>query len=414
MSEYTTHREWSTDESGLPCFDFWIRDDENPGAAFRHLISTGHLSAMADRFGNVNLFTTEGGFVWINSPASAIARSSLYMMMEIDGELVSLLFSELTEREKIRFGTGYIEYHGEVKVRDAHLRIVQKMFAPPDRKRAIYGDFSILNLAREPLKARLYIHSDVTPEGADVVPNNPKSGNTFVQGPGVASFANVHTTLGDVFLKSDPDWQPSARRMTLRLDKEMDILPGKSLEVVCHTGYGACEQSGTDHQTFEKSRNLWSQKLAPFAVNGGEDWMRQECLWNAGQLLSFTSYDSSVDEYFIALGGYGWAGFGVREVSETSMVLAARDWELAASSLRFVAKTQLSNGDVCKFHNMRRDRPASEFDSDTELWFVLGCCESITATGKFEFLDEVCSYWIAVRGRYGNISRVRFIGCAMG
>jgi cellobiose phosphorylase len=83
----------------------------------------------------------------------------------------------------------------------------------------------------------------------------------------------------------------------------------------------------------------------------------------------------------------------VREVSGTSMVLAACDWDLAAASLRFVAKTQLASGDVPKIYNMRRDRRSHEFESDNELWFVLGCCESIAMSGRTELLDEVCSFW---------------------
>jgi cellobiose phosphorylase len=42
---------------------------------------------------------------------------------------------------------------------------------------------------------------------------------------------------------------------------------------------------------------------------------------------------------------------------------------------------------------MRRDRVSHDFDSDNELWFVLGCCESVAASGRTEFLDEVCSFW---------------------
>src|ERR1700677_3624850 len=109
MSEKQHYGNWATDTAGLPCFDLVVGDRQAPDASFRHLISTGHVSAMADRWGNVNLFTTEGGFVWLNSPESTYARSSLYMTMEIEGEPISLLYSELTKREKIRVGVGYIE-----------------------------------------------------------------------------------------------------------------------------------------------------------------------------------------------------------------------------------------------------------------------------------------------------------------
>jgi cellobiose phosphorylase len=110
-------------------------------------------------------------------------------------------------------------------------------------------------------------------------------------------------------------------------------------------------------------------------------------------LLSFTSYDSSTREYYLALGGYGWAGFSVREVSETSMVLAECDPVMTLGALRFVASTQLANGDVPKWHNLRRDRSSHECDSDNELWFVLGCMESVRLSGRAEWLDERCPFW---------------------
>src|ERR1700761_2903628 len=97
---------WGTGSSGLPHFDLKVEDDDAPDAPFRHLISTGHLSAMADRWGNVNLFTTEGGLTWLNSPMSSTARGSIYLMMEVEGELISLIFSELTRKDSIRYGTG--------------------------------------------------------------------------------------------------------------------------------------------------------------------------------------------------------------------------------------------------------------------------------------------------------------------
>lgn len=35
-------------------------------------------------------------------------------MLEIDGELYSLLYSELNKNKRIRYGVGYAEYYGEL------------------------------------------------------------------------------------------------------------------------------------------------------------------------------------------------------------------------------------------------------------------------------------------------------------
>jgi len=114
-SEQLHYGAWGRDGSGLPFFDLLVADDDVPDAPFRHLLSTGHLSAMADRWGNVNLFTTEGGFLWLNPADSCKARGLIYLMMEVDGELISLIYSELTSKERIRIGTGSIEYCGTLK-----------------------------------------------------------------------------------------------------------------------------------------------------------------------------------------------------------------------------------------------------------------------------------------------------------
>src|SRR5438552_1273339 len=108
MDEQLHYGSWTVDAAGLPCFDLTLEDSQALNAPFRHLISTGHVSAMTDRWGNINLFTTEGGFLWLNSPDSPASRSSLYFMLQAGGELHSLLFSELQTREKVRVGTGWV------------------------------------------------------------------------------------------------------------------------------------------------------------------------------------------------------------------------------------------------------------------------------------------------------------------
>ncbi|MCE0484123.1 MAG: hypothetical protein LV479_07790 [Methylacidiphilales bacterium] len=385
---------WETGAGGLPCFNLKAEEDHVPDAPFRHLFSTGHLSAMADRWGNVNLFTTEGGFLWLNSPYSALARGSLYMMMETGGELVSLLYSELTRKEGVRYGTGSIEYRGEIEIDSAHLHMVQQFFAVPDRNRRIYARFTLTNRSSEPFLGRLEIRGDATPMGNNRSNMSPHAARPDPDAPkGWSVFRERHEQLGDIYLATDEDWLSQPTGDTLRLTRETRIEPGASLTLCALTGYGPRGSHEIVVPALEEAHLLWAKRLKPFTVSAPEPWMARECLWNAGQLLSFTSYDSSVNEYYIALGGYGWDAFSVREVSETSMVLAGPDWDLAAASLRFVAKTQLASGDVPKIYNMRRDRKSHEYDSDNELWFVLGCCESVARSGRIEFLDEICSFW---------------------
>ena len=365
-----------------------LEDNAALDAPFRHLISTGHLSAMADRWGNVNLFTTEGGFLWLNSPISSMARGSIYLMTEVSGELVSLIYSELTQQEGIRLGVGFVEYRGTIKTGSIHLRVVQQVFAAPDRQRHLYARFMLTNLADTSFQARLEIRGDVLATHPTSPSPNP---HDVVVPRGVVACPNEQ--LGPIFLATTNEWHGTSKRNTLRLCREVKIDPGSELTIGATTGYGSGSQSVMPVPSLEEVQDQWAKRMIPFAVPATEPWMARECLWNSSQLLSFTAYDSSVGEYYLSLGGYGWAGFSVREVSQTSMVLAPCDWELTAASLRFVAKTQLASGDVPKIHTMRRNRVSRDFDSDNELWFILGCCESVATSGLIDFLDEVCPFW---------------------
>lgn len=388
---------WSTGDGGLPCFDLIVEEDEAVDAPFNHLISSGHLSAMADRWGNVNLFTTEGGFVWLNSPTSTHARGSIYLMTEVNGELISLIYGELNHKEGIRVGVGFVEYRGVIEANGIHLRVVQQFFAPPNKQKQIYARFAVTNLAPTPFQGQLEIRGDVCLPVQDSSVNGPASATKRTVTPPDCAVLR-HEQLGEVFFMTPKGWHGTSKRSTLRLYRDARIEPGCTLTFEAIAGYGSRDTCAVAVPSLEEVQGQWAQRLAPFVIPAAEPWMERECLWNMGQLLSFCSYDSSVAEYYISLGGYGWAGFSVREVSQTSMVLAPCDWDLTAASLRFVAKTQLTSGDVPKFHTMRRDRVSRDFDSDNELWFLLGCCESVMTSGRTDFLDEVCPFWDTGQG----------------
>lgn len=390
MSENFTYGKWATDDAGLPCFDLGPAASEQPGAPFRHLIGTGLLSALLDRWGNVNFFTTDGGFLWLNSPDSALARGSMYAMLEIDGELISLLHSELSHPGAIRYGTGYAVYEGIQRHKSVHLGLKFEVFVAPDRKAAAHGRLTLTNLGDGALEALMQIRADVAPCECWSPAGRTEHRPAFSARPGRAVFTGIHPQIGDIFLQSDESWQAGGQRATRALERALSLAAGETSVVNCSLGFGP--EPATPCSPAE-ARQEWARQLIPYQVEAPEAWMREECLWNAGQLLSFLSYDRTVDEFYVNLGGYGWPSFGVREVGETSMVLAESDWELAAASLRWVAKTQLANGDIPKGHNMRYDRPPPEFDSDTELWFVLGCGEGILSSGRMDFLDDVCTFW---------------------
>jgi hypothetical protein len=393
--EHCRYGYWRHDDAGLPCFDLEVGDSAI-NEPFRHLIATGRLSAMVDQWGDVKLFTTEGGYQVLAPSRKWASRSGLYLVVEANEARVSLFHSELRHNKHIRYGIGYAAYDGEANKDDRlHLEVEQVFMAPPDKKAQLVGYFTLRNLGPDPIRGQIEARSDIIPGRFADAP----SGGVEC-GPGYAVAPRSGELPGDLMLVGSDDFEGRGERGILCLQGVLDLEPGEAQTFRFSVGYGDAAAvdarrdalPGYSPQTVRKA---WKQLLEPVQLDPPEAWMHDECLWTFGQLLSFASYDASVNEHFVALGGYCWHEFAVREVGETSMVLAPWNWSLTERSLRWMAKTQLANGDLPMTHTYRRDRTLEtmNFESDNELWFVLGCCESVEASGNDGFFDQVCPFW---------------------
>ena len=393
--ERCDYGQWSRDDLGLPCFD--LEPNSNAiNEPFRHLMATGRLSAMVDQWGNVKLFTTEGGYQILAPSRRWTSRSGLYLVVEANGARVSLFHSELRRNKRIRYGVGYAAYGGEVNKEDRiHLEVEQVFTAPPHRKAELVGFFTLRNVGSERISGQVEALSDILPgRFADAPPCEVEHGPGYVVAPRCGDIP------GDLMLVGSGDFEGGSERGTLYLRGALDLEPGEMRTLRFTVGYGDPTEIGARQDALPDLSpqiigQAWKELLAPVHLETPETWMDDECTWTFGQLLSFAAYDSSVQEHFVALGGYCWETFAVREVGETSMVLAPWNWPLAESSLLWMAQTQLASGDLPMTHNYRRDRELSAMnsESDNELWFVLGCCESIEASGHEELFDRVCPFW---------------------
>jgi hypothetical protein len=319
-------------------------------------------------------------------------------MVEANGARVSLFHSELQQSQRIRYGVGYAAYAGEIHEEGRiHLEVEQLFMAPPHRQAELVGFFTLRNKGARRICGQVEARSDIVPgRFADA----PSGG--VEQGPGYVLAPQAGDIPGALMLVGADDFAGGGERSTLYLRGALDLAPGEVCRLRFTVGYGDAATVGARQEALagyspETLRQAWRELLDPVQLETPEAWMHDECLWTFGQLLSFASYDSSVQEHFIALGGcdYGWEGFAVREDGETSMVLAPWNWSLTESSLLWMAKTQLANGDLPMTHNYRRERDLEtmNFESDNELWFVLGCCESVEASGREELFDRVCPFW---------------------
>ena len=392
MNESLHYGTWTHDDAGLPCFDGCFEGPVAMDRPFLHGISSGKIQALVDRRGLVHVFTTEGGYTDLSANTFR-GRSGLYLELETNGERYPLIHDDLAESVSVRYGTGYAHFSGIW--RDGQggvLEVEQEFYAVPDRQARILGRFQLRNIGVRALAGHLRVRADVEP-GRKAGP----APRALFSAAGTVQWLDFHAELGRYQLTSETDFSAcKPEGVSLLLSAPLNLAPRAGRTVTAQVGYGA--QSLPAVVSPALARKAWAHRLAGLDFSEHEEWMRDEAIWSAGQLYSHEAWDSSVGEHYLSLGGYGWVGFGVREVPETALAVAAYDPALAFTCLRWAAKVQYASGDLPHCHGFRRPADGETLDtghreSDNEIWFVLACAEVVRVTGKTGFLDEVLPFW---------------------
>lgn len=383
---------WSKDEAGLPCFDGHFSGAVAVERPFTHGFSSGRLQVLANRQGLVRLFTTEGGYTDLCANTFR-ARSGLYLEFETGADRFPLIHDGLAEQHCVRYGIGYARYTGVWRDSHGHaLTIEQEFYTPPDNQPRLAASFRLKNSGTTRLLGRLRLRSDVVPAGEP-----GPSPRVIACAPGVVSWKNFHAGLGDFHLSGDAMFDSGmAEGISLLLSSPLDLAPGATRLVTAQAGYGS--DLPPTPPSPQNARSAWAGRLGDLEFRDREAWMRDEAVWCAGQLYSYLAWDKSVGEHYLNLGGYGWVGFGAREVPETALAIAGHDPELAFGCLRWSAKIQYANGDIPHCHAFRRPAAGETLstghnESDNEIWFILACAEVVHLTGNTEFLDEELPFW---------------------
>lgn len=392
MNESLHYGTWTHDETGLPCFDGRFEGPVAMNRAFAHGISSGRLQALVDRRGLVHLFTTEGGYTDL-SANTFCGRSGLYLELKIGGERYPLIHDNLAEEIAVRYGTGYARFTGVWRDgQGGALEVEQEFYAVPDRQARILGRFHVRNIGVRTLEGHLRVRADVEPgRRAGPAPRVLSSSEGSVQ------WLDFHPQLGRYQLAADVDFSVcKPEGVSLLLSAPLHLAPRAGRTVNAQIGYGMEPLPAVVAP--ELARKAWAHRLAGLDFSECEEWMRDEAVWSVGQLYGYEAWDSSVGEHYLNLGGYGWAGFGAREVPETALAVALYDPGLAFDCLRWTAKVQYASGDIPHCHAFRRPAPGEKLDtgrreSDNEIWFVLGCAEVVRVTGNTAFLDEALPFW---------------------
>lgn len=392
MNESSHYGVWTKDEEGMPCFDGRFAGACAVERTFMHGFSSGRIQALVNRWGMVQLFTTEGGYT-VLCENNFRARSCLYLELERKGERIALIHDNLSETLSIRYGVGYATFKGVWRGRSGEaLEITQEFYTPPDRRPRLAARFAMRNMGTQAIEGTLLVRSDVVPGSQE----GPKPRVLQTMAGGVV-WKDFHPGLGDYSLNSEPSFSCGCGEgIALLLSAPVCLPAGAVRAISAQVGYGT-DPLGVA-PTPDASRAAWAKRLGGIDLDGFAPWVRSEAVWAAGQLYSYEAWDASVGEHYLNLGGYGWVGFGAREVPETAIAIVEHDPELAFTCLRWTAKIQYANGDIPHCHSFRRPAPGEVLstghrESDNEIWFVLACAEVVRATGNTEFLDEEVPFW---------------------
>ena len=395
--------EWSKDESGLPCFYPATDGRLAPYHPFPHIFGTGRATVLADRWGNVNFLTTEGGTTALY-PNTTRTRSGLYAVIKKDEE-ISLLFSETKENRFFRYGVGFAEYVSEINRDSLHIKITQTYATVPDNSTYFRMFLKIENLSDEETgDFELTVRSDIS---YSIVVNHKNSEHC---GEGYGYITTDFEDIPIIFAVGKNDYSATFDAPAVKLKKTISIDAGKAFSDVFIAGY-------TKEFDFERMRNLltqfsllqisenWRRRLQPVLnLKSDDQWMNDEAVWCFSQLIAYSCYDTSVNEYLLNIGGYGefpntngtgFCGFAIREAAETAIACVDFDAEMAKTSLKWCMKIQWRTGLISGTYNMRRfTAPYNQrLKSDSEIWFVMSCMNYVRVTGDYAFFDEVVPFY---------------------
>ena len=385
---------WSHDDSGIPCFDLAPSMSVEPDAPLLHIMSTTRMSAFVDRWGALTLSTTDGGHGYRELlPNRWRCRSLLTPAIELDDGLHSLLPGEATLRSRARYGIGYAEFEGEHDLGGGRrIGVSVRIVAPWQSGGLVFAAVQFTNRGTVPMTGRCSLRSDLAPWNDEE--DEAHSAARIVLGDGHALITGAWP--GRAALIGERGLIAQRRFHSLWLETPGTWAVGETWSMRAWIGMvdGDPETPQACLQNFDPTaeRSAWAERLAPVAPPWASAWEADECRWSMGQLLSFAAHDGALDETYIALVGYSWSGFPVRECAETAMILAPWFPHLARSSLRWLAKLQWSTGDVPKCHDCRPpvQQPASApHDSDTELWFIIGALEAVGDGLEPAALEEI-------------------------
>ncbi len=389
-----SHFYWHTEKTTIPRM---ICDDTRtllPDEPYTHLISSGRIASLCNRWGNINIITTEGGFREI-TPSSPRSISAQYATIQVEGKYYSLHPTN-ADSLHIEYGTGYACYSGTFNLDSYRINYKLTAFTPPDDMPVVRFEHKLTFPKNMSSSVRITLRSDIfiLPDFNSYLDTEhmgeiqicdqwavlPAVDNKLV---GMCVNVPVEYANEDFSILASTD---------INTNNEKDIILQSAIAFSELLKDKKSRESLQNNVIFSQSKRMWEDMV--YNVVHGDDWQSSEARWAYGQLLSYKMFDESVSEHFLAIGGYGWERFSGREVAENLLLLQYTDHALTESCIRWLSKTQLTSGDIPKDHAYyHEEKQQIEFESDLEIWYLLGVCEYILNSGNYHLLEEQLSFW---------------------
>lgn len=388
---------WSTDDAGLPCFGLNPESPADSSAPLDHLMSTGVMTALIDRWGGLKLMTCAGGNGQKRlRPSPFQCLSDLFLTIDSGGDSYSLFPSEWDQPRRARWGIGFARFDGAFTRGDLKLGLAQEIVAPWTDEPGVVGQFTVKNDGGETVEIVLQLRAQIA-----ALPGNASEtdqATPFEGGDGWVASKAVHSSLGQALLVGPGGWKAAREYFSLLLTKRVTLAPGEATSFAAWVGCTLDRPSPVPATlqarlaAFDPSseRQKWADRLRPVKLPVPARWMAEECQWTAAQTLAFAGFDGSRASRYFNLGGYGWDWIGVRESVETAIAVGSWMTGLAQESLLWMAKNQWPSGDIPKGYSFagsieRTERPV---ESDNELWFLLAIGELVSEGLPESMLDS--------------------------
>lgn len=416
--------QWSRDENSLPCYALNLQNLPPLCPPLNHLIGTGKILLLADQYGKMNIITGGPGFPCsLNAPGPS-SFSALHMLMICRNQPRQFFVENLPQSQppSMSWGIGYVQYAATLTwPGNQTLAVTLKILAP------VQQDFFVLSLEFQN-KSKTHITTEII-LSADFSPGTPE---LFCQTPnpysknGKAMLTDVSPGVGDFFLAGGRDWSASVQASGVQLGHEIRIAPEKSWDGRFLLG---CSSEATvpwleeqlerwDTQTVLDG---WTERLGKAKTRAPELWMREECLWNVGRLLSSSlslGNTTPTTVFFpISLPLPGNASCllharpAIRDILSLVLPLTYCEPESALKNLTAASAAQGVTGKFPERIDQNPDESEKVERSDLEIAFLLAWTEFLSAQPTPEILDRTCpfndgdshSYWEHILRAYAWI-----------